>query len=302
MEQHRRLATHDFDRSQVLDFPCSLLPAAPVPSPYNVPMSSLSRLFAAKPVARGPRTAREKIHFVLENGTRIEVLRVRDPRAKRLKLAVDERGVRLTLPWRASLVSGQRFLQQHHAWLSKQCAEFARARPEGLVPGATTTLPLRGAELPLRWINGRVHRAGLDETGFWLETPARVSPRATAHVLRDWYQAQARADVAGWVPRYLPDLPRPPTRIVVKQMSSQWGSLAPNATLALDLSLVLARPSAFEYVLVHELCHLLHADHSPAFWREVERRTPNWQEERDYLHSEGRRLKATLYALLRAED
>ena len=83
-----------------------------------------------------------------------------------------------------------------------------------------------------------------------------------------------------------------------KRTSTQWGSLAPDATLALDLSLVLARPSAFEYVLVHELCHLMQANHSPAFWAEVEARFPQWRIERDYLRAEGRRLKATLRQLL----
>jgi predicted metal-dependent hydrolase len=81
-------------------------------------------------------------------------------------------------------------------------------------------------------------------------------------------------------------------------LSSQWGSLAPDGTLTLDLALVLGRPSAFEYVLVHELCHLIHADHSPRFWREVEARCPDWKDARDYFHADGRRLKAALHALL----
>ena len=81
-------------------------------------------------------------------------------------------------------------------------------------------------------------------------------------------------------------------------MSSQWGSLAPDDSVALDLSLVLARPSAFEYVLVHELCHLLQPDHSRAFWREVELRFPDWQGERDWFHAHGRKVKATLRTLI----
>ena len=81
-------------------------------------------------------------------------------------------------------------------------------------------------------------------------------------------------------------------------MSSQWGSLSPDGSLALDLALLLGRPSAFEYVLVHELCHLIHANHSPRFWHEVESRFPDWRDEREYFHAHGRGLKASLRALL----
>ena len=261
-------------------------------------MSNLLRLFAPRPAAAKPQLVRDSVPFVLEDGRRIDVLRVRDPRARRLKLSVDERGARLTLPWRASLVSGERFLFEHRAWLGEQVSLVSCGDVAPLAIGATASLPLRDASVPLRWREGRVHRAGLDEDGIWFEVPARPGEAAAARALRDFYEAQARADVARWMPRHLPGLPRPPSRVVLKRMSSQWGSLAPDATLALDLSLVLARPSAFEYVLVHELCHLARADHSRAFWREVEQRFPAWRDERDYFHAQGRRFKAALRVLV----
>nr|WP_265468714.1 M48 family metallopeptidase [Arenimonas daejeonensis] len=61
---------------------------------------------------------------------------------------------------------------------------------------------------------------------------------------------------------------------------------------------MLGRPGAFEYVLVHELCHLIHANHSRGFWREVEARWPEWRDERDYLRGEGLALKARLSRLI----
>ena len=202
---------------------------------------SLHRLIAPK-----PRTLeRDEIPLLLESGTRIAIQRVRDPRAKRIKLSVDERGARLTLPMRASLVSGDRFLHEHRDWLSLQLEKYtSRDTAPALARNLTRTLPLRGEEQPLHWHEGRYTRVVLDADGLHFH--------------------------------------------------------APDGSLALDLALVLGRASAFEYVLVHELCHLIHANHSPAFWREVEARFPAWPDERVYFHAQGRRLKASLRALLTA--
>jgi hypothetical protein len=76
--------------------------------------------------------------------------------------------------------------------------------------------------------------------------------------------------------------------------------LSPTDALSLDLALVLGRPSAFEYVLVHELCHLLQRNHSRRFWREVEARWPDWRQERDYLHGDGLAIKAELRRVVSA--
>jgi len=258
--------------------------------------SLLHRLIARTP----QRVQRDTLELELDDGRRIEVQRVRDPRARRLKLSVDERGARLTLPMRASLVAGDRFLHEHRAWLSTQLERHQPADEAmaALVPGQTATLPLRGQLLPLHWHEGRYIRITRDDAGIHVQLPARATEAALRRALRAFYEAEARADIGRWLPAYLPGLPRAPRQIRLKVMSSQWGSLAPDGSLALDLALVLAEPSAFEYVLVHELCHLLQANHSPAFWHEVETRFPAWREERAYFHREGRRLKATLRALL----
>lgn len=257
----------------------------------------LQRLIAPKPQA----VERDSIPLVLRDGSSIDIQRVRDPRAKRIKLSVDERGARLTLPLRASLVSGDRFLHEHRQWLSLQLERYSSDDDlPGLVRGQTTHLPLRGESLPLHWHEGRYARLSRDAGAGLLHfhAPLRASEATLRRALREFYEAEARADIGHWLPKYLPALPRAPARIRLKVMSSQWGSLSPDGSLALDLALVLGRTSAFEYVLVHELCHLLHPNHGAAFWREVEARFPAWRAERDYFHAEGRRLKATLRHLL----
>ncbi len=258
----------------------------------------MSSLFRRLVVPAAPAMQRDTVRLRLEE-TEIDVLRVRDPRARRLKLSVDERGVRLTLPPRASLVAGERFLHANRQWLGEQLARYRRDELPALVrlnePGF---LPLRGALVPLRWQPGRFTRISVDAGGACIQLPPQAGEAALRRALREFYEAQMRADVGHWLPRYLPGLPRAPSRLRLKVMSSQWGSLAPDGSMALDLALVLGRPSAFEYVLVHELCHLLQANHSPAFWAEVEARFPAWRQERDYFHAEGRRLKAMLRQVL----
>jgi hypothetical protein len=263
-------------------------------------MRSLFRLLSPTRIAaKPPSVQRDSVSLVLADGRRIDVLRVRDPRARRIKLSVDERGARLTLPLRASLAAGDRFLHAHRDWLALQLAAHACEPRHDLVRDATGALPLRGEDVPVRWADARATRVEVDAGGgLVFAAPVRAGDAALRRALRDFYEAQGRADVGRWLPGHLASLPRSPRRIVFKRTSSLWGSLAPDGTLALDLALVLARPSAFEYVLVHELCHLLHADHSPRFWAAVEARFPDWREERRYFHAEGRRLKGRLRALL----
>ena len=101
-------------------------------------MRSLFRLLPAlrtAPTTRAPR--REQVSFQLDAQRSIELLRVHDPRAKRIKLSVDERGARLTLPLRASRTEGERFLHEHRGWLVAQLDRQADAAGSGLVRDGT---------------------------------------------------------------------------------------------------------------------------------------------------------------------
>ena len=257
------------------------------------------RLFARTPAV----TERRNIALPLGDGATLEVSMQRHPRARRIKLSVDERGARLTLPMRASERAALDFLHAHSDWLRDQWRSLHANTTGPVIIGVTSTLVLRDEPLAMQWRTGRLTRVstsgneaivdvrGLDALRGQPATPA------LQRALRDFYEAEARSDIAHWLPKYTAGLPKPVSRIQLKRMSSQWGSLSPSGVMVLDLALVLARPSAFEYVLVHELCHLIHHDHSRAFWREVERRCPDWREEREYFNAHGRQLKATMRIL-----
>ncbi len=238
--------------------------------------------------------------LLLADGREVPVRWVRDARARRLRLIVSEKGARLTLPRAASQRLALSFLHEHRDWLAQQLARQPAAARPALRRGETAALPLRDQSLPLHWREGRYTRASLGEHGVELQFPERASNAQLTAALRDFYTQQARQDLGAWMPKYLPGLPRAPRQFRLRPLSSLWGSLSPSDALSLDLALVLGRPAAFEYVLVHELCHLVHANHSRRFWREVELRWPGWRDERDYLRGEGLALKSTLAGLLGA--
>lgn len=235
--------------------------------------------------------------LALADGEIAWIRRVREPRARRLRLSVDERGARLTLPLRASLVSGDRFVTEHAHWLRSRLAEHRRHAAAPFVAWQSRHLPLAGAEHPLAWreaLSARIVREGDD---LCFHAPRQPRPAQVTRTLLDFYRAEGQALLARLLPQYLAGLPHPPTRVQFRRMASLWGSLSTDGSMRLDLALVLAPPVVFEYVLVHELCHLIRHDHSPAYWREVTQRCPGWPAQRDWLRAEGAALKARLASL-----
>ena len=243
------------------------------------------------PPASPAADARE---FRLPGGDAVTVRWVRDARARRLRLIVNDRGVRLTLPPRASERHAAAFLHSHGDWLQAQIAKRPVVEVLPFSPERDHALLLRGASVPITWAEGRYTRIEPDDGGLRVSRPARATPRQLRSALKEFYLQEARKDVGQWLPKYLATLPRAHSTLRLRPLSSLWGSLSPTDALSLDLALVLGAPHAFEYVLVHELCHLLHRDHSRRFWREVEARWPHWRDARAYLHGEGLALKAEL--------
>lgn len=100
-----------------------------------------------------------------------------------------------------------------------------------------------------------------------------------------WYRQRAREVFTGRLAavaaplRWVKQLP--PTRL--QFMTVQWGSCSPSGRITLNPLLVKAPRECIDYVLLHELCHLLHHNHSPKFYRTLDRHMPNWRAEKEKL-------------------
>lgn len=80
------------------------------------------------------------------------------------------------------------------------------------------------------------------------------------------------------------------SRITIRDQKTRWGSCSARGTLSFNWRLMLAPPAILDYVVVHELCHLTHMNHSPAFWQAVEAVCPDYRESRRWLKEHGQEL------------
>jgi hypothetical protein len=260
----------------------------------------LRALFGLAPDST-PARETTTVDLLLPDGVSVPLHKVRDRRARRLRLTVSDRGVRLSVPWRLAERVANAFVHDHAAWIA---AQWQRLQDRSVAVdwrfGAVDALPLLGVERRVEWIESRSARIERidDDAPLRFHAPSGASPASLRRAVQEFYLTEARTAVHRWLPRYLPTLPRAPVEFRFRPLRSLWGSLAPDDRVSLDLALALGPPSVFEYVLVHELCHLIHANHSAAYWREVQTRCPDWRDARAVLRSDtGLALKSQLKAL-----
>jgi len=112
--------------------------------------------------------------------------------------------------------------------------------------------------------------------------PAAPPPRVRALLVR-WYRRHAIQYLTGMCEAYAARLGVRPRSVRILDMKTRWGSGGPDGQLRLNWRIVMAPRSLVEYVVVHELCHICHGRHSPAFWRLLSRVMPDYEDRRQRL-------------------
>lgn len=101
------------------------------------------------------------------------------------------------------------------------------------------------------------------------------------------YRNAARQYIYERVEYYLPYTGGTYTSIRIGDQKTRWGSCSSNKTLSFSWRLMLAPPRVLDYVVIHELCHLTHMDHSKEFWAMVASVDPDYKEHRQWLKDNG---------------
>jgi len=154
---------------------------------------------------------------------------------------------------------------------------------------------------PMRMPMGEIRRI-LQEKESWIETHREKAVRnqqrgVQSPLTQDDIHRLAQEAVAALPPlvqAYAARMGVTYGRITVRNQVSRWGSCSASGNLNFNCLLMLAPTEVREYVVVHELAHRRHMDHSAAFWQEVERILPDYRERVRWLKENGGELMARM--------
>lgn len=213
-----------------------------------------------------------------------------NPRARRVSIRIDTRvGEAVAVaPSERRLIDAVAFARAKTDWIAQRLS--TRVSGTSIAPGERIPLFGRWARLEATGGAGAA-RLVQDDTGPRIvsggegEAYARRVTNLLKRVARD--TLQARTDI------HLEALGQKPVRITINDPGSRWGSCTPRArTIRYSWRVVMAPPQVLDYLAAHEVAHLIHADHSPAYWSVVRGLVGDHRPHRDWLKRHGAALQA----------
>lgn len=226
----------------------------------------------------------------------------RSERAKNTRIVVKPGKIEVVAPPKVSERRIKAFVEAQQDWIRaavKRIADKVKAvpclTPADYADGAT--VPFQGRQIPLRVkpTSAKTVRVQLqnDET-FIVALPAGTDRQQSSELIRQslvrWMKNHARQQANALIEKHARQHSLFPRALRIKTQKSRWGSCGPRNDINLNWLLVLAPPAALEYVVVHELCHIKHKNHSRDFWMLVAEHFPDYQQQRRWLKQHGASL------------
>ena len=223
------------------------------------------------------REGRQRVIEVEGRAFPLDIARHRWARRYVLRVMSDGR-LRLTVPRGASISAGVTFATGQAAWIA---AEWRRQQTR-TAWGDGTTIWLRGERTTLAVVPGGI-RCG-----------ALVLPLRPDCDVRETVQVGLRDMAAEELPERCFRLGEShglrPARVSVRDQRTRWGACSARKAITLNWRLVQMPPDVADYVLLHELAHIAHPNHSVRFWRKVAAICPAWRDAERWLRKHGREL------------
>ncbi|MFO8182889.1 MAG: SprT family zinc-dependent metalloprotease [Candidatus Aegiribacteria sp.] len=197
-------------------------------------------------------------------------------RARRRRIVVRPGRVEVVAPIGDSPGRLHRLMHEKGEWVSAKL-EMLRKKADRMRD--LTTYQIRdGARVPYRGrkLSLHIHPADAGKvrieyrSGFHVYSPAGAAEADLRNALDLWLKRKLRGDIEPLIRKYSEILEVSPGKITIRDMKTRWGSCGRNGNISLNLRLIHLSRKTLEYVVIHELCHLRHRNHSREFWQLVE--------------------------------
>lgn len=214
---------------------------------------------------------------VLLAGKHISYTLKRSGKRRSIGLRIDDRGLTVSIPMRASERWLNSVLQDKAHWVVEKLAGWQSCQPATIRWQNGETIDYLGELLVLRvqpsLFAAPVQRRG-KELWVFVENGSPVAP--IEHAVSHWYRNEAEPFFLHRSAHYAPLLKVSPRSIKLSKAKTQWGSCTVHGSVRLNVQLIKLPPRLIDYVVVHELAHLREMNHSAAFWRVVESACPDY--------------------------
>ena len=196
--------------------------------------------------------------------------------------------VKVTAPLNAKIVDIEKKINTKAHWILKQQAFFLSFHP--LTPArkylsGETHLYL-GKQYRLKLIEDSKPSVKLKQGRLYIHTKDVSNTSVVKKQLLKWYKLKAELHFTKIFNKCLPvaaKFSNKTPNLKYLWMTKRWGSCNKSGTVILNLELIKAPKYCIEYVVIHEMCHLLHLNHSQAFYSLLEKHYPNWADTKAYL-------------------
>lgn len=201
-----------------------------------------------------------------DQGWRVRV----SERARRMTIRVFAGGrVEIVVPRWARASAIERFVRQHRQWTERKVVELSSRVPTASVLPERVELAATGEAFDVDYL-AAAGAARLRETAGGLTIVGVLDDRdAVRACLQQWLLQHARARLEPWLARVSSETGLGYASFQVRRQRTRWGSCSVRGTISLNCCLLFQRPDVVRYLLVHELSHTRHMNHSMRFWRLV---------------------------------
>lgn len=232
---------------------------------------------------------------MLLDGTEISYTVRRSPRAKYMRITISpHNGVVVTLPARLKrYINPEKLLREKKEWVLQHLAKISLPAPPSPI-GEGSKVNYLGREYLLR-VASSARLQGCEIAGNEIRVHLpRNFEGDLKEVVKGWIKEQAAAKIALETSKLAELMGLRYNRVSIRDQKTKWGSCSKKGNLSFNWRLVLFPPRILRYVVIHELCHLKHFNHSPRFWKLVEQYDPTYRDAIAWLKQNGARMEGDL--------